>query len=101
LQEFAPGAEIHSEKVAVRPEQIAVWNLPTRPIKASDSRSVTWQGGDSVEFDAICPDLLRDLVREVVEQHVDAQKLEALKVAEESERDLLRSWRPNGQGTLA
>ena len=101
LREFAPGAEIHFEKVAVRPEQIAEWNLPTRPTKASDSRSVTWQGGDSVELDAIRPDLLRDLVRAVIEQHVDVQNLETLKVAEECERDLLRSWRPNGQGTPA
>jgi hypothetical protein len=94
LREFAAGARIHFEKVAVTPEQIVEWNLPTRPTKTSDSRSVTWQGGDSVELDAIDPNRLRDLVREVIERHVDEQKLATLRAAEESERKLLRAWRP-------
>jgi hypothetical protein len=99
LRELAPESEIYFEKLAVTPEQIEGWSLPTRPTKTSDSRSVNWTGGDSVELDAIHPDQLRDLVSEVIEQHIDEQKLAALRVAEESERELLRTWRPNGQGT--
>ena len=45
LREFAPQAEIHFERVAVRPEQIAAWALPTRPTKQSDSRSRRFEGG--------------------------------------------------------
>src|SRR5262245_39157892 len=39
LRESAPEAEIYFERIAVLPEQIEAWNLPTRPTKASDSRS--------------------------------------------------------------
>ena len=50
---MAPGAEIHFERVAVTPDQILAWDLPTRPTKATDSRAKRWTGGDSVELDAI------------------------------------------------
>ena len=60
---LAPDAEIHFERVAVTlPEQITQWDLPTRPTKASDSRSKGF-GDISVELDAIPPDQLRELVR--------------------------------------
>ena len=39
LRELASGAEIHFERIAVTPEQIAGWHLPTRPTKTSDTRS--------------------------------------------------------------
>jgi hypothetical protein len=38
LREYAPGAEIHFEQLAVTSKQIADWHLPTRPTKKSDSR---------------------------------------------------------------
>src|SRR6202030_2583182 len=36
LREMAPAAEIHFERLAVTPEQIKDWDLPTRPTKTSD-----------------------------------------------------------------
>jgi hypothetical protein len=95
LREFAPDAEIYFQKIAVTPAQIAQWSLPTRPTKASDSRSVRWAGGDSVELDAIDPNRLRNLVRDCIEQHVAPRQLEITRAAEESERELLRAWRPS------
>jgi len=89
LREMAPGAEIHFKRVAVTPEQISEWNLPTRPTKTTDTRSKKWNGGDSVELDAIDPDTLRGLVRDCIERHVDKRKLEIIRVAEESERQQL------------
>jgi hypothetical protein len=44
LREYAPGSEIHFEKLAVTARQITEWHLPTRPTKASDSRSKRWAG---------------------------------------------------------
>ena len=88
IQEFAPYAELYFQRVAVTPQQITDWNLPTRPTKASDSRSRTFQG-ESVEVDAIPPSDLRELVNRCIIRHVDFFALQALKVAEESERDLL------------
>jgi hypothetical protein len=96
LREMAPEAEIHFERVAVRPEQIEAWGLPTRPTKDTDSRSKTFQG-ESVEVDAIPPARLRELVRGRIERHVDRQALEVLQVAERSEREILtRLYRQAG-----
>jgi hypothetical protein len=39
LRKMAPDAEIHFERIAVTPAQIAEWDLPTRPTKKSDARS--------------------------------------------------------------
>src|SRR5262249_30289736 len=39
LRELAPNAEIIFDRIAVTQQQIAVWDLPTRPTKKSDTRS--------------------------------------------------------------
>jgi hypothetical protein len=91
LRQFAPNAAIHFERVAVTRAQIAEYNLPSRPTKASDSRAAKFEG-DSVELDAIPPTILRDLVRESIERHLPKHELDILKVAEESERSFLRKW---------
>ena len=69
--------------------------LPTRPTKLTDSRAKKWTGGDGVELGAIPARQLRELVRKCIERHVDKRKLETLKVAEASEREMLiRGARP-------
>ena len=89
LREMAPAAEIHFERLAVTPSQIQEWDLPTRPTKASDSRAKTF-GDISVELDAIHPDSLRDLVADAIVAHLPLDQFEVLKVAEASERALIR-----------
>jgi hypothetical protein len=89
LRELAPDADITFERIAVTPNQIEIWDLPTRPTKASDTRARNF-GDISVELDAIPPTDLRALVEEAVNQHLPQDQLEVLKAAEESERDLLR-----------
>jgi hypothetical protein len=91
LRDLAPRAEINFQRIAVTPEQISAWNLPTRPTKTSDSRSKNF-GDISVELDAIDPDQLRAMVREAVEQHLPADQLTVLQAAEESERTLIENW---------
>jgi hypothetical protein len=88
LCEMAPDAEIYFERVAVTPSQIEEWNLPARPTKTSDSRAKHF-GEISVELDAIEPDALRTIVRDAIELHLPAERLEVLKAAEESERELI------------
>jgi len=88
LREMAPNAEIHFERIAVTEEQIAEWNLPTRPTKASDTRSKGF-GNISVELDAIEPNRLRALVQETIEQHLPPDQFAVLKVAEKSEREII------------
>jgi hypothetical protein len=84
-----PNAEIHFERIAVTPEQIAEWDLPSRPTKASDPRTKNWEGGDSVELDAISPDDLRQLVRDCIEEHIDQDQLDFLKAQEAREKEML------------
>jgi hypothetical protein len=88
LCEMAPDAELYFERIAVTPEQIEEWNLPTRPTKTSDSRAKHF-GEVSVELDAIEPDMLRTIVRDAIELHLPAERLEVLKVAEASEREVI------------
>jgi hypothetical protein len=91
LREHAPDAEIHFERLAVTPEQIDAWHLPTRPTKITDSRSKRF-GDISVELDAIEPQRLRNLVRSAIERHLPPREYEVLKAAEHSERTLIRRF---------
>jgi hypothetical protein len=92
LRRYAPGAEIHFDRPAVTREQVDRWNLPTRPTKLTDTRAKKFGSATSVELDAIPARQLRELVREVIERHVDREKLALLRVAEASERELLTKW---------
>jgi hypothetical protein len=91
LRELAPKSEIHFERVAVTPQQIEAWNLPTRPTKMTDTRSKNF-GDISVELDAIPPTDLRWLVEHVIQRHLPERQFEILKAAEESERELLKNF---------
>jgi hypothetical protein len=88
LREMASAAEIHFERLAVTPEQIGQWRLPTRPTKKTDSRSKGF-GDISVELDAIPPGQLRTLVQRAIERHLPPEHYRVLKVAEASEKQLI------------
>jgi hypothetical protein len=80
------------ERVALTEQQIAAFNLPTRPTKREGNRHAHKFEGDSVELDALPASELRSMVREVIERHISEQELEILRAAEDSERDLLEAW---------
>ncbi len=82
-------AEVHFVRAAVTPDQIDAWALPSRPTKREGNRHAAGFAGDSVELDAVPPDLLRSLVRDSIERHIDHRKLAVARVAEASERELL------------
>jgi hypothetical protein len=85
IRGFIPDADVTVRRIAVTPEQVQQWKLPTRPTKKTDSRSKTF-AGESVELDAIPPTTLRTLVREAIEQHIDSAQLVATKRTERLER---------------
>jgi hypothetical protein len=91
LRDLAPDAKIYFERIAVTPQQIFQWNLPTRPTKQTDSRAKGF-GDISVELDAIPPDELRSIVQAAIEQHLPPEQFEVLKVAEESERQTIQAF---------
>ncbi len=90
LREFAPDVDLHFERVAVNLEQVKKWGLQTRPTKKTDSRSKTFKG-ESVEVDAIPPSQLRELVSACIEQHVDQDTLDRMRLLEKAERRTLRN----------
>ena len=97
LRTFAPDADLSFERVAVTPEQIEEWKLPTRPTKKTDTRARHFEG-ESVEVDAIPPAQLRTICRGCVEQHIDVRALEQTQLVEQAERDTLRTILDNLQG---
>jgi len=90
LLDFVSGrAEVHFQRAAVTTRQIADWNLPSRPTKRDGNRHSHDFVGDSVELDAIPADRLRDLVRAVIERHVNPRAIAVIEAAEASERSYL------------
>ena len=87
LRKYSGDAEIHFERIAVTPQQITDWDLPTRPTKQSDTRAKKF-GEISVELDAIDPNALRALVNDVIERHLPPEEYKVLMAAEESEKKL-------------
>ena len=89
LRGFATGCEIHFERIAVTEEQIVEMHLPTRPTKRDGNPHAKGFDGDSVDLDAIPPLDLRRLARECIERHIPDGYMQALEVAEKSEREIL------------
>ncbi|MCJ2093123.1 hypothetical protein MKK67_11535 [Methylobacterium sp. J-072] len=92
LREFCPDVEFTMERVALTEAQITEHRLPTRPTKREGNRHAKGFEGESVELDALHPRTLKAMVTEVIERHIPASALAALRVAEESEREHLRAW---------
>lgn len=83
------GNIISFERPALTMEQIHNYKLPSDPAKESDpnyKKFVTEHGDHAVELDALPPDALQSLVREIIDYHVDpeiftqAQKTEELDI---------------------
>ena len=92
LKEFLGVAyvgELSFKRVAVNHDQIAELNLPTRPTKTTDSRSKNFGYDVSCEVDSIRPDLLRQMVRDCITQHIDDEQIAAIQETERQERQLL------------
>ena len=77
---------LHFGRLAVTEAQITEWELPTRPTKRSQ---VPWNGGESVEVDAIPAPQLRQLIEDTITSHIDQAALAVTRAAEESEREIL------------
>ncbi len=87
LREYAPNTEISFTRLAVTPDQIVKYDLPSRPTKKTDTRAKNFRSEISVELDAIPPAYLREIVDTAINWHMPKDQLEVLRVAEASERD--------------
>jgi hypothetical protein len=90
------GIDVIFEQIAVTREQIERWRLPTRKPKRLSPADRKWPHNFACELDAIPPDTIRALVTSVINPHIDQDQLRILKVAEESERELLKALGKRG-----
>lgn len=93
------GADVTVERIALNPDQVRHWNLPTRPGKASDSRQQAFArrfGDASVELDALAPNVLTTIVEDAVVDYIDADAWRSLQMTEavqqQSLNDYLDQW---------
>jgi hypothetical protein len=83
------GVDVEFERIAVTPEQIELYKLPTRPAKEGDTRARDWQGG-CVEVDAMPPAVLRQLVRDAITERIEPWEWRQLQNAEAAEKETLQ-----------
>jgi hypothetical protein len=80
---------VNFERIAILPEHIEQFNLPTRPTKQSDSRARNWRGSECVELDSMPTSELRSLVENAVTSLIDWYEWEQLKQVEREEQETL------------
>jgi hypothetical protein len=78
------------EQIAVTEQQVRDLDLPTREPKRISAADKNWPFDFACELDAIPPDYLRSLVQAAIERHLPPDQFNILKIAEESERILIR-----------
>jgi hypothetical protein len=76
MQEFS-GASVEWRRVAITAEQVSEYELPTS------------YGGQGVEAEALNADELRLLLTDAITEFVDEAQVDAIRAAEESEREIL------------
>lgn len=89
LRELTNDIDFGFERIAVTKTQIAVYGLPTRPTKKSDSRAATFGDDRSVELDALPAQTFKQIIEDAICNHIDQQSLAVVREAEASEREWL------------
>jgi hypothetical protein len=87
------GGDVEFNRIAVLPEHIEEYNLPTSPPKDGDKRS--FDDNRTVQAEAFDPATLAAIVRTAVEKHVDIAAVERMKELEQAYRLELISQIPS------
>jgi hypothetical protein len=93
VQAFARdlGGKATFTRLAVTPEQIATYQLPTAPPKPTDCRAFT---GDTCQAEALAPDVLAEILRTAIEARIDRRALDrVLRRERRVQRELLSRLR--------
>ena len=77
------------ERVAITEQQIVDYALPTKPVKATQSRK-RYDISQTVEAEAMRPDTLRRIVANAFEPMIDQHQMAMLREVEAAERHGLR-----------
>src|SRR5262249_24868353 len=81
------GGEVTFTRLAVTPDQIAAYGLPTTPPKKDDKRAFT---GQTCQAEGLAPSDLADIVRSAIEERIDQDVLDRVLKREKLERGKLR-----------
>lgn len=65
---------VEFERIALTRAQVAEFDLPTAPAKASDTRSRSWDGG-TCQLEALPPDKIAEIVDGSILRHIDLDQL--------------------------
>lgn len=76
-------------RLAVTPAQIAQLGLPTAPAKATDRRAFE---GETVQAEAIPPDVLIGILHDAITSRQDAEIRQAVIAQEQIDREEIRDW---------
>jgi hypothetical protein len=82
--------DLTARRIAVSYEQVLEYDLVTREVKKTDKGAAEFlarYGDVSCELEAMPPTTLRRLLSDHLETHMDKDRLRALKLAEEEERE--------------
>lgn len=81
----------HFERVAILPEDIEKYNLPTRPTKKTDSRSAKFEG-ESVELDSMDMRIIKQRVRDCIMGNVPDDLMEEALEKERADKERINSF---------
>ncbi|QNJ03726.1 hypothetical protein [Synechococcus sp. PROS-U-1] len=83
------GADFSVQRIAVTKEHQQIYSLPTAPPKKTDKRSVWNEGDQTVQAEALPPDILQSIVRDAIEANLDLDQLAETRRLEQQTRDKL------------
>jgi len=95
--EFWGARDVDLDVIALTPEQIQEHQLPPVPPKTTDTRTAGFlakNGQDTVELDALAPDVLARIVEEAIRTHIDLDTWKTEEIAEKREDRLLEAVKP-------
>jgi hypothetical protein len=91
-----PGEVAVFERVALKPEHIERFNLPTAPPKSSDSRTKNWHGAATCQLEALPPDVLAGLLDATIKTYINLSVYERDLKAEQEELRRITKALPAG-----
>ena len=72
--EMFAGSAVEVKRIALNESQISIYKPPPNPAKITDSRAEKYIkrfGRSSWELDALEPSVMRDLIAETIQDHID------------------------------
>jgi hypothetical protein len=93
-----PGLVALFKRVALTPQMIEDYDLPTAPAKRSDSRSKRWGGRETCQLEALPPDVLAAVLTTTIESYLDPEILKVDREAEAEERRSIAKALPSAGG---